>query len=562
SFPTISRSSPLTPRPLPSPMRSSPLLLLLLFLPSTLALDLHDVNDKALKDDKHKSEADQPKLDCIKDIGVEPLESLRSVKPYYQIFVLDLTVPQETFSKIRLLFVQAVCLYAAASNHIRIGYVALVNKNKVSSEPSIPDIREFIGMWTEPDEKLLNGVASARSEAPLTHCEKADLLGHIIKRFKRMTQKPFRFLIIDDQNADSDATSSNTCDQAFEFGKALYMRNVSLDNFVLDEVAVREQDHKSGKRMVKEPVFTMPTLDSTREFMDGMRAYIDSLQKQEMWTNERLKTAINEAKDTFQTDEAEYDDDEPKKPDVEIDFVNKTAPLGSDTNMTNSDYDDDEIGVKVAIDQDYSDTHPVALLLPQLTPNATVEVTVNATTVMPMMTSTANATTTAGAVAAAGGVLEWWIILLIVVAALILAFVLFIVFCCWYDGRKLKTKMDKGVSTASIATTSSNNLTPRVGVSTKRSENSSGSSSKRPLKLNKNYQVTDRSAPEAPLLEKNLPDPYSPVKYISTPVPIPSEIDMTNTEHVVPPTMDEALNKHVVTPMEKVPELHLDDYNI
>ncbi|GMR52942.1 hypothetical protein PMAYCL1PPCAC_23137, partial [Pristionchus mayeri] len=266
-------------------MRSS---LLFLFLPlQLLTLDLADVNDKALENETKNGEKEH-KLDCVKDIGVKPLESLRGVKPYYQIFILDLTTPMETFARIRLLFVQAVCLYAAASNHIRIGYIALVNKHKVSSEPSIPDIREFIGMWTEPDEKLLNGVAKARQETPLTHCEKADLLGHIINRFKKMTQKPFRFLIIDDQKSD-DQTNIN-CDQAYEFGKALWKRNISLDNFLLDEVISRDQDISSGRRMSKAPIFTMASLDDTEAFMKGMRNYVESLQKPESWASEGLKS--------------------------------------------------------------------------------------------------------------------------------------------------------------------------------------------------------------------------------------------------------------------------------
>ncbi|GMT05641.1 hypothetical protein PENTCL1PPCAC_27815, partial [Pristionchus entomophagus] len=529
--------------------------LLFLFLPPLLlTLELADVNDKALENETKNAE-DVHKLDCIKDIGIHPLDSLRGVKPYYQIFILDLTTPMETFARIRLLFVQAVCLYAAASNHIRIGYITLVNKHKVSSEPSIPDIREFIGMWTEPDEKLLNGVAEARSETPLTHCEKADLLGHIINRFKRMTQKPFRFLIIDDQKPNDQ--SNIDCDQAYEFGKALYRRNISLDNFILDEVVSREQDHSSGRRMTKAPIFTMGSLDDTSDFMKGMTSYIESLQNPESWTSDALKSMIHQSEMMRQlNDEPDYTDtkaDEDKK--VIIEMLN----IQSEENMTNPDFDDydaDEgTGVKKAI----------GLGPPKASPNTSIAVLApDQTTTAEVIETTTNATTAAAA-AAGGGLLDGWIIALIVIVSLIIAFILFVIFCCWWDKRKLKAKIDKGVNNTSLATARSNNqTTPLICVSSmKVSENSSGSS-KRPLRLTKSNHVADNSpdCAGAALVEKNLPDPYSPVKYINTPVPMPSEIEMTHTEHVAPPTMDEALNKHVVTPMEKAPELHIDDYNI
>ncbi|KAF8384908.1 hypothetical protein PRIPAC_74050 [Pristionchus pacificus] len=543
-------------------MRSS---LLFLFLPlNLLALDLNDVNDKALENET-KARQEEHKLDCIKDIGVTPLDELRHVKPYYQIFILDLTAPMETFARIRLLFVQAVCLYAAHSNHIRIGYIALVNKHKVSSEPSIPDIREFIGMWTEPDEKLLNGVAKARQDTPLTHCEKAELLGHIINRFKRMTAKPFRFLIIDDQKSD-DQTNIN-CDQAYEFGKALHRRNISLDNFILDEVVSRDPDHSSGRRMTKTPIFTMSSLDDTEAFMGGMKTYVETLQKPEAWSSEALKSMILQ-NEMVLDDEEDYDDANATEH-VIIEFTHDNFTLGSEENMTNPHFheeEEEEVGRKVAASPKRAVIRNTTSSSPSSTTTSLIAVASQAvvgdaaTTEYP--TSTTNATD--ATMVAAGRGMEWWIWLLIIIIVLIILFILFIIFCCWYDKRKLKTKLDKGSNNSSVTPSLSNNqTTPLIGPSSRKGEPSSGSSSKRPLRLTKSNHVAE-STPEAGtvLVEKNLPDPYSPVKYMNTPVPMPSEIEMTHTEHVAPPTMDEALNKHVVTPMEKVPELHIDDYNI
>lgn len=56
-----------------------------------------------------------------------------------------------------------------------------------------------------------------------------------------------------------------------------------------------------------------------------------------------------------------------------------------------------------------------------------------------------------------------------------------------------------------------------------------------------NDVVTPPPLSSVPLKPRPLPTPLS--RYINTPVPMPSEIEMTHTEHVAPPTMDEALNK-------------------
>ncbi|KAF8384069.1 hypothetical protein PRIPAC_73211 [Pristionchus pacificus] len=62
-----------------------------------------------------------------------------------------------------------------------------------------------------------------------------------------------------------------------------------------------------------------------------------------------------------------------------------------------------------------------------------------------------------------------------------------------------------------------------------------------------------------PVIERVLPDPFSPIQYLPTPIKVESEAQLTTTEIVTPLEKKEL---PIATPArdEKAPELHVDEY--
>ncbi|GMS80423.1 hypothetical protein PENTCL1PPCAC_2598, partial [Pristionchus entomophagus] len=132
---------------------------------------------------------------------------------------------------------------------------------------------------------------------------------------------------------------------------------------------------------------------------------------------------------------------------------------------------------------------------------------------------------------------------LIVIGGVGIGMVAILMCCCWIEKRRLRR----------LATEMSDRP-EEIGVH----------QVNRPLILENNgsaeVPVDPPSSGIRPVIERILPDPFSPIKYISTPINAESEAHLTPMTEM--PTPIEKKELPIATPAkeEKVPELHLDEY--